>query len=169
MKCLKGSRKVNDDPTSGRPSTLTDKGHIAWSNELVRSDRRLTIREMAEDCNNLFVSFQEIVRKNWKCVTFLQSLFPDSWRRHINSIGWCLWGYSWEGKHWKHIPSEHRNSWRNMVLRVWRRDESPIIPVVNQKFSETQESPYVVIKCHLLHGSCSPRIPSTRSDNSSFL
>lgn len=56
-----GRENVNDDPRSGRPSTSTDDAHVSQVNEMVRSNRRLTVREIAEDCIISFGSCQEIL------------------------------------------------------------------------------------------------------------
>ena len=49
-------------PRSGRPSTLTDNAHVTKVNEIVRSNRRLTVREIAEDC----VTYRLVhVMKSW--------------------------------------------------------------------------------------------------------
>jgi len=49
FKRFKGGREsVDDDPRSGRPSTSTDGAHVTRVSEIVRSNRRLTVREIAE-------------------------------------------------------------------------------------------------------------------------
>ena len=49
--CFKGGRhSVDDDERPGRPSTSTDDPHVDGINTLVRANRRLTIRELAEEC-----------------------------------------------------------------------------------------------------------------------
>ena len=45
-----GRLSVEDDKRSGRPSTSTDDPHIHEINTLVRANRRLTVRELAEEC-----------------------------------------------------------------------------------------------------------------------
>ena len=45
-----GRLSVEDDERSGRPFTSTDDPHIDEINTLVRANRRLTVRELAEDC-----------------------------------------------------------------------------------------------------------------------
>lgn len=44
-----GREEVEDDPRSGRPSTSKTDENIARVKQLVRSDRRLTVRMMADD------------------------------------------------------------------------------------------------------------------------
>jgi hypothetical protein len=49
---FKDDRQPTDnDPRPGRPSTSTDAVHIAQVRAVVRSNRRLTVREIAEECN----------------------------------------------------------------------------------------------------------------------
>lgn len=56
-----GRTTAKDDSRSGRPSTSTDNHHVAKVNTLIRSNRRLTIREVAEECDISFGSCQEIL------------------------------------------------------------------------------------------------------------
>ena len=52
FKRFKDGRQSNDnDPRPGRPSTSTDAVHVAQVRAVVRSNRRLTVREIAEECN----------------------------------------------------------------------------------------------------------------------
>ena len=59
-----GRESVEDDHRSGRPSTSTDDFHVNQVNELVRSNRRLTVREMADDCDISFGSCQTILSEH---------------------------------------------------------------------------------------------------------
>ena len=43
-----GRQSIDDDERSGRPSASTDNPHVDKINTLVRANRRLTIRELAE-------------------------------------------------------------------------------------------------------------------------
>ena len=45
-----GRLSVEDDERSGRPSTSTEDPHIDEINTLVGANRRLTVRELAEEC-----------------------------------------------------------------------------------------------------------------------
>lgn len=56
-----GRTSEKDDSRLGRPSTSTDDDHVAKVNALIRADRRLTIREIAEECEISFGSCQEIL------------------------------------------------------------------------------------------------------------
>jgi hypothetical protein len=42
---------TRDEPRLGRLSTSCDDDHVAQVREIVRSDRRLTVREIAEECS----------------------------------------------------------------------------------------------------------------------
>ena len=44
-----GRTSIDEDPRSGRPSTSTDDVHIDAVRHLILQNRRLTIREIAED------------------------------------------------------------------------------------------------------------------------
>ncbi|GFT06398.1 protein GVQW3 [Trichonephila clavipes] len=59
-----GRRSVNSDPHSGRPSISHNEDKIAQVKALVRSDRRLTVREIAQECHISVGSCDEILRKD---------------------------------------------------------------------------------------------------------
>ena len=44
-----GRTSVDDDPRSGRPSTSKTDDNVAKVREVIRSNRRLTVREVAEE------------------------------------------------------------------------------------------------------------------------
>ena len=44
-----GRNSVDDDPRSGRPSTSKTDDNVAKFREVIRSNRRLTVREVAEE------------------------------------------------------------------------------------------------------------------------
>ncbi|GFX89925.1 protein GVQW3 [Trichonephila clavipes] len=59
-----GRQSVNSDPRSGRPSTSRIEDKIAQVKAVVRSDRRLTVREIAQECQISVGSCDEILRKD---------------------------------------------------------------------------------------------------------
>ncbi|GFU37816.1 HTH_48 domain-containing protein [Trichonephila clavipes] len=59
-----GHQSVNSDPRSGRPSTSRNEDKITQVKAVVRSDRRLTVREIAQECYISVGSFDEILRKD---------------------------------------------------------------------------------------------------------
>jgi hypothetical protein len=46
-----GRKSTHDEPRLGWPSMSCDDAHVAQFREIVRSERRLTVREIAEECN----------------------------------------------------------------------------------------------------------------------
>jgi hypothetical protein len=46
-----GQQSIHDEPRLGRPSTSCDDAHVAQVCEIVRSNRHLTLWEIAEECN----------------------------------------------------------------------------------------------------------------------
>jgi hypothetical protein len=56
-----GRQSTDDDPRPGRPSTSTDAIHVAQVRAFVRSNRRLTVWEIAEECNISVVSCHTIL------------------------------------------------------------------------------------------------------------
>ena len=59
-----GRESVEDDPQPGRPSTSKTDENIVKIHDLVRSDRRLTIREMSHELNLSFHAVQSILTKH---------------------------------------------------------------------------------------------------------
>ncbi|GFY14440.1 protein GVQW3 [Trichonephila clavipes] len=59
-------QSVNSDPRSGRPSTSRNEDKIAQVKVVVRSDHRLTVREIAQECHISVGSCDEILRKDLK-------------------------------------------------------------------------------------------------------
>jgi hypothetical protein len=54
---------THDEPRLGRPSTSCDEAHVAQVGEIVRSNRRLTVREISEECNISIGSCHDILTK----------------------------------------------------------------------------------------------------------
>ena len=61
-----GRQSVDDDERPGRPSTSTDDPHVDKINTLVRENRRLTIRELSEECGISVGSCYEILTEKLK-------------------------------------------------------------------------------------------------------
>ncbi|GFW38321.1 protein GVQW3 [Trichonephila clavipes] len=59
-----GRQSVNIDPRSGRPSTSRNEDKIAQVKAVVRSDRRLTVREIVQECHISVGPCDEIMRKD---------------------------------------------------------------------------------------------------------
>ncbi|GFS93126.1 protein GVQW3 [Trichonephila clavipes] len=59
-----GRQSVNSDPHSGHPSTSRNEDKIAQVKAVVRSDRCLTVREIAQECHISVGSCDEILRKD---------------------------------------------------------------------------------------------------------
>ena len=61
-----GRLSVEDDEHSGHPSTSTDDPHIDEINTLVLANRRLTVRELAEECGISVGSCHHILMEELK-------------------------------------------------------------------------------------------------------
>ncbi|GFX02738.1 protein GVQW3 [Trichonephila clavipes] len=61
---MEGRQSVNRDSRSGRPSTSRNEDKIAQVKAVVRSDRRLTVREIAQECHISVGSCDETLRKD---------------------------------------------------------------------------------------------------------
>ena len=61
-----GRQSIDDDERPGRPSTSTDDPHVDKINTLVRANRRLIIRELAEECGISVGSCYDILTSKLK-------------------------------------------------------------------------------------------------------
>ena len=79
--------RSDDDERPERPSTSTEDPHVDKINTLVRANRRLTIRELTEECGISVGSCYEILTAKLKmfCAT------PDE-RRQKRQLRLCLSG-----------------------------------------------------------------------------
>lgn len=81
-----GRQSVEDDPRSGRPSSSKTDENIVKVRDLVRSDRRLTIREMADELNLSFYAVQSILTENLNMrrvsAKFIPKLLTDQQKQH---------------------------------------------------------------------------------------
>jgi hypothetical protein len=59
-----GRTSVDDDPHSGRPSTSKTDDNVAKVREVIRSNCRLTVREVAEEVSISKTVCREILTKN---------------------------------------------------------------------------------------------------------
>jgi len=59
-----GRRSFEDDPRPDRPSTSHTEETVACVREIIRADRRLTIREVAEEVRIVFGTFQKILTED---------------------------------------------------------------------------------------------------------
>ena len=59
-----GSRSFEDNPRLGRPSTSHTEETVARVREIIRADRRLTIREVAEEVRIAFGTCQKILTED---------------------------------------------------------------------------------------------------------
>ena len=61
---FKSGRSFENDPRPGRPSTSHTKETVAHVREIIRADRRLTIREVAEEFRIAFGTCQKILTED---------------------------------------------------------------------------------------------------------
>ena len=59
-----GRRSFENDPRPGRPSSSHTEETVARVREIIRADRRLTIREVAEDVGLTFATCQKILTED---------------------------------------------------------------------------------------------------------
>ncbi|XP_076320188.1 protein GVQW3-like [Tachypleus tridentatus] len=71
-----GRQSIEDDECHGRPSTSTDDPHVDKINTLVRANRRLTVRELAEECGILVGSCYELLTEKLKMHRIAANFVP---------------------------------------------------------------------------------------------
>jgi len=85
-----GRNSVESDPRSGRPSTSRTEEMIAKVRTIVRNNRRLTVRETADDCGISVGSCDAIVtddlHMNCVCAKFVPRLLTDDQREQRQII-----------------------------------------------------------------------------------
>lgn len=81
-----GRETVEDDPKSGRPSLTRTDDNIDRVNELVRSDRRMTVRMMAEELGLNRESIRTILVEDLEmrkvCAKMVPKLLSDDQKKH---------------------------------------------------------------------------------------
>jgi transposase len=79
-----GRKSTDDDPRLGRPSTSTHAVHVAQVRAVVRSNRRLTVREIAEECNIsvglCHAILTEKLEMHWVAAKFVPRLLTEDQR-----------------------------------------------------------------------------------------
>jgi len=85
-----GCESVEDEERSGRPSTSKPQENVERVSERIRSNRRLTIREISEDLNISYGSVQNIITTdlNMRRVSakFVQCVLTVEHKQHRFSI-----------------------------------------------------------------------------------
>jgi hypothetical protein len=76
-----GRISIEDDPRSVRPSTSTDDQHVAQVRSVIRSNQRLTVRDVAEECGISLGSCHNILTEKLAmhrvATTFVPRLLTD--------------------------------------------------------------------------------------------
>jgi len=87
-------------PRSGRPSTSRNEEMIAKVRTVVRNNRRLTVREIADDCGISVGSWESILTDDLHmkrvCAKFVPRLLTDDQREHRQKIARDLFERSYE-------------------------------------------------------------------------
>jgi len=72
----KGCESVEDEERSGRPSTSKTQENVERVSEMIRSNRRLTIREISEDLKISFGSIHKIITTDLNMRRVSAKFFP---------------------------------------------------------------------------------------------
>jgi len=77
-----GCESVEDEERSGRPSAAKTQKNVERVSGMIRSNRRLTIREISEDTNVSYGSVQNILTTDLNT----RRVSPPSWQRCVSHI-----------------------------------------------------------------------------------
>jgi len=73
-----GRESIKDEPRSGRPSTSKTDNNVEIVRDLVRSDRRLTVRMIASELNLNYSTVHQILTEELAMKNCVRSLFPKT-------------------------------------------------------------------------------------------
>ena len=76
----RGWTSVDDDPRSGRPLTSKTDDNVVNVREVIRSNRRLTVRGVAEEVSISKTVCHEILTEIWACNASQPNLCHACWR-----------------------------------------------------------------------------------------
>ena len=83
---IEGREDINDDSRAGRPSTSRNVEMVAKIRKIIRSDRRMTIRELSSECNISFGSCQTILTEDLGmrrvCAKMVPKLLSQDQKNH---------------------------------------------------------------------------------------
>ena len=138
---------VEDDPKSGRPSTTKTADNIGKVNELVRSDRRLTVRMMAEELNINRESVRTILLEELHmrkvCAKIVPKLLSDDQKQHRVRVCEDMLERIWSGSR---FPWPHHHWRRILGVPVRPGNQEAEAAVDDPKFATTQESTHVKVE-----------------------
>jgi len=69
-----GRTSVDNDPRSGRPSTSKTDDNVAKVREVIHSNRRLAVREVAEEVSISKQYAMKFLPKIWACIAMQPNL-----------------------------------------------------------------------------------------------
>jgi len=73
LSVLKMADSAGEDPRPGRTSTLTNEDHVERVRAVIHGNRRLTVREVADEVGVSIGSCYQIFIKNFRCVASVQN------------------------------------------------------------------------------------------------
>jgi len=81
-----GRTSIEDDPISGRPSTTMDDDHVEKVLAVIHQNRRLTVREVAEEVGICKSSCHTILTEKWKMRRDVAKFVPRLLTRRYLSV-----------------------------------------------------------------------------------
>ena len=63
---------VGEDPRPGRPSTSTNDDHVERVRSVIRENRRLTVREVANEVAIRTGYFHHMFSENFRCISSVE-------------------------------------------------------------------------------------------------
>ena len=148
-----GCELVEDEERSGHPSTSKTQENVERVSKIIRSNRRLTIREISEDLNISYGSIQNILTTDLTWDEWVRNLFHVFWRgwtkatAFVNFIGVvrsCCFRFQ--------LFIKYRGRW-NLGLWLWSWDQGSEFLMEITQFSLCKRSTSIKIQ-HQGGGDC---------------
>ena len=114
-----GKTSIEDDPKSGRPSTSMEDDHVEKVLAVIRQNRRLTVREAAEEVgvckSSCHLIFPEKLKMRRVAAKFVPRLLTDAQKENRVTVSHELFGRSNADENFL------KNVIKVMKLGVWLR------------------------------------------------
>lgn len=136
---LEGREEVDDEDRAGRPSTTTTADNVKWVRELLNSDRRLSVRLMADMLNIPKTQVHEIVTNDIGMRKVCAKMVPEVLTDDQVTPRWNVRRKPRHVQMWSKIFRRHYR-WRDLGIWIWPGDQKAIIGVAHALVPSPEES-----------------------------
>ena len=142
-----GREEVNDDARTGRPSTSTTNENTEAVKKIVMENRRITIRKVAEDVGisvgSCHAIFSDILGLKRVAAKFVPKLLNFDQKSRRMTIAQEMFNDVNDDPDLLKKVITGDESW---VYWLWRRNQSPIVPMEAHWITKTEKSTLSSIK-----------------------